>query len=436
MRAISYRLARELRSRWAGMVVLTLLVAAVTATVVTFAAGAQRTVSAPARYADAVGGGLDATVTQEHGGRPRADEVRSLPVVTGVDAYTFLFGGLVPESGQPLDAAVFAGSPVGSGRVVEGRAASPDAEGEFVANPELVKALGLELGDHVQLVTFTQAQADGGAFGVAAPAGPSLTGTLVGVVAGPQGIEDQTPVAIFSPKLLEREEIGVSLTIMAVRLADGTSLDDLRARLDTLPASDDLSVKPYTLISTDLRRAVTTQGRALWILAVVAGIAAIAALGQLVSRQTRLSPPERERLGTIGFTDRQALVESSARSAVPLVVGCVLGAVLAIGLSRSFPTGFVRQLEPTPGVLVQWGTFLAVAGGLFVGLLGWATAAVAGPIATERALPPLPPRWTPWPPARPARPRASACASPSRGREASEGPCGARWSASPSRWVG
>ena len=391
VRAISYRLAHGLRSRWAGIVVLSLLVAVVTAAVVTFAAGAQRTASAPTRYAHALGDGFDAAVTQEHGGRPRTDEVRSLPSVAGVDAYTFVFGGLLDDHGEPrTDALVFAGSPVGSGRVVDGRAASPEAEGEFVANPELVRALGAALGDHVQLVTFTQEQGDNGAFGVAAPAGPSLTGTLVGVVDGPQGIEDQTPLAIFSPKLLERPEIGVSLTMMSVRLADGTSLDDLRAELDTLPGSNDLSVEPYTLISTDLRRAVTTQGRALWILAVVAGIAAVAALGQVVSRQTRLSPPERERLGTIGFTDRQALFESTVRSAVPIVIGCLLGAGLAISLSRLFPTGFVRQMEPTPGVLVQWGTFLAVVGALLVGLLVWATTATAISIAEARSVRPSP----------------------------------------------
>jgi putative ABC transport system permease protein len=394
VRVISYRLARGLRSRWAGIVVLVVLVAAVTGVVITFAAGAQRTVSAPARYAHALGGGFDATVTQEHGGRPRTEEVRSLPAVTSVDAYTFVFGGLLPGPDEPpADALVFAGSPAGSGRVVDGRAASPDVEGEFVANPELMKALGLHLGDHLQLVTLTQEQADAGDFqpgGAVKPAGPSLMGTLVGVVDGPQGIDDQSPVAIFSPKLLERPEIGVSLTFINVHLADGTSLDDLRADLDTLPGSNDLSVKPFTLIGNDLRRAVTTQGRALWILAIVAGIAAVTALGQLVSRQTRLSPPERERLGTIGFTDRQALVESTARSAVPIVVGCLLGAVLAIALSRLFPTGFVRQMEPAPGVLVQWGTFLAVVGALLVGLLVWATTATAISIAEARSVRPSP----------------------------------------------
>jgi hypothetical protein len=395
VRPIRYRLARGLRSRWAAIVVLSLVVAVVTGAVITFAAGAQRTVSAPSRYADALGGGFDATVTQVHGGRPRTEEVRSLPAVTSVDAFSFVFGGLLrdPDEQPGGDVYVFAGSPVGSGRVVQGRAASPDVESEFVANPELMKAFDLQLGDHLQLVTLTQEQADAGDFepgGGVKPAGPSLTGTLVGVVDGPQGIEDQTPVAIFSPKLLERTQMGVSQTIMAVRLADGASLDDLRAELDTLSGSNDLSVEPFTLIGTDLRRAVTTQGRALWILAIVAGLAAVAALGQVVSRQTRLSPPERERLATIGFTDRQALVESTMRAAVPIAIGCLLGAAIAIVSSRVFPTGFVRQIEPTPGVLVQWGTFLAVVGALLVGLLLWATIATAISIADVRRVRPSP----------------------------------------------
>ena len=59
------------------------------------------------------------------------------------------------------------------------------------------------------------------------------------------------------------------------------------------------------------------QASGLWILAAVAAIAAIAVLGQVMTRQVRPTQEERERLSAIGFTKSQILAEASARGGHP-----------------------------------------------------------------------------------------------------------------------
>ncbi len=392
MKAVAYRLRGTLRTRWTTTLVLTAIVAVMCGLVITFAAGAQRTTSAPARYTQSVGGAFDAQVTQEEGGRPRTDEIRALPGVASADSYTFVFGGLVvPGAPESMETLVFAGSQLAVGaELVSGRAADPAVEGEFVATPSFVKQAGAHLGDQFELVTFTQEQGDSGAYGVAPPAGPSLTATLVGVVDGPGTIEDPTPLAVFAPALLERPDIGVSQTRIVVRLDDGVSVEQFHAALDTLPDSTGLSIGPAQVISAQMERAVDTQGRGLWILAIVSGIAAIAVLGQIITRQVRLSIAERQQLAAIGYTEGEALAESVLRASLPIVAGCVLGAISSVAFSGIFPTGFIRQIEPQPGLRVESATTLVAVAVLIAALLLWTAASLVLARSDIRSVRPSP----------------------------------------------
>lgn len=381
-----------LRSRWGTTLVLTAIVAVMAGLVITFASGAQRTISVPDRYTRSVGGAFSAEVTQEENGRPRTEEVRSLPGVASADSYTFVFGGLTfAGSDAHTDSLVFSGSQLAIGaKLVRGRAADPAVEGEFVATPAFVEGAGAELGDQFELATYTQEQGDRGEYGVTQPAGPKLTATLVGIADGPGTIEDPTPVAVFSSALLERSEIGASQTKIVVRLDKGVDLEQLRAELGTLPDSTELSIGPAEMISAQMRRAINTQGRGLWIVAIVAGIASIAVLGQVITRQVRLSIAERQLLAAIGFTEGQVLAESVARASPPVVFGCVLGAISSVAFSGIFPTGFIRQIEPEPGVLVMWVVTLVAAAALAVALLLWTAVSLALARSDIRSVRPSP----------------------------------------------
>ncbi|MEO8265273.1 MAG: FtsX-like permease family protein [Ilumatobacteraceae bacterium] len=380
MKAVIFRLRSTLRARWAATVGLTLVIAAVCGVIIAFAAGAQRTVSAPDRYVAAVGGGFDGIVTQEEGGPLRISEVLALPDVESAESYTFIFGGLThPEAPtESFDTLVFAGTAGGLGeRLVDGRLPNPATGNEFVGSTKFAATSGLAFGDKVQLVTYTQEQGDANEFGTAAPAGPTETATYVGVISGPASLEDGQPTVMFSTKLLETPGIGVSQSQISVRLRDGVGLDEFRTRLDTLPDSASLSLDRSELISPEIRRGINTQGRGLWLLALVASLAAVAVLGQVLTRHVRLPPSEMRPLSAIGFTDRQVLVEAMIRAALPATVGTLLGAGLAVSVSGRFPTGFVRTVEPHPGVLVQWGVLLAASAILILALLLWTLSALA-----------------------------------------------------------
>ncbi|HEX8771820.1 MAG TPA: FtsX-like permease family protein, partial [Acidimicrobiales bacterium] len=381
MRAVRYRMSRVLRAQWRAVVVLALIVGAVAGAVLAFAVGAERTSSAPDRYVSARGGSFDGEIEQESG-RPRAPEVAALPGAASVTPITFVFGALAKADGSPApEGIVFSGSPFAfGGRVVAGRPLDPASKGEFVASRTFADAQGVAIGDRFNLVTLTQDQADRagfGAFEAEGPRGPSLDAVLVGIVDSPNELDDPTPVAVFPPSLLDNPELGVSATIMSVRLRPGTDLAAFRSQLDTLPQGATLSLRPAELISSEIRTAVQGQARALWLLTAVAAVAAIVVLGQLISRSVRLPVEERQRLEAIGFSRAQVLAESTGRAAVPIVAGTVIAVGVGVGLSTFFPTGFVRRIEPYPGVLVNPTVLALCATGLLAAQLLWSFAAVA-----------------------------------------------------------
>ena len=177
---------------------------------------------------------------------------------------------------------------------------------------------------------------------------------------------------------------------MNVDLRPGVDLATLRAELDADPALAALSLEPGTLISEPVRDAVQAQARGLWILAAVAAIAAIAVLGQVMTRQVRPTQEERERLSAIGFTRPQILADAVVRAVIPITIGSLLGAAVAVLGSDQFPFGFVRVLEPTPGIRVDWTVLLAGAALFIVALTLWTVAALAFSGRPKRAVRPSP----------------------------------------------
>jgi hypothetical protein len=392
MAAIIYRLRCVLRTRWVSVVIVTATVGIVSAVVVAVAAGAHRTATAPDRYTSSSGTSFDGLVTQEHGGPPRTRELAALSTVESASSFTFVFGGLVdPTAGDPLDALVFSGSydPLAV-QLVSGRDANSTVEHEFVATRSFVDLAGAELGDVFDLVTLTQEQADAEGFLVSDPQGPQLTIELVGIVDGPVQLDDPTPIAMVSPALLDRPDLGIALTMVAVDLRPEFDLSELRSELEGLPDSVGLQLEPGRPISDDVRRAVQIQARGLWLLAGATGLAAVIVLGQLITRQVRPTPSERQRLTAIGFTRAQVVGVAAAHALVPIVVGSFLGAGLAIIPSSAFPFGFVRVVEPDPGTRVDAGVLSGTAVTIIVVLSLWVIASLTMTPSTGRSIHPSP----------------------------------------------
>jgi hypothetical protein len=379
VRAVVYRLRRLLRSQWRSMLGLCLTVAAAGGAVLALAVGAERTASAPDRYISASEIRYDGEVEQE-AGAPRTAEVAALPGVAVVEPFTFVFGGLSRADGSPApDALVFAGSHRAFGlRIVEGREPDPARPDEFVGTRSFAAGGDVAVGDRFRLATISQEQADRSgyeAFFKEDPEGPSLDAVLVGIADGPVQINDPTPLVVMPPSLIDRGA-GIASTHMSVRLRPGTDLDAFRARLDTLPGGDALRLRPEQLISPEVRAAVDGQAQGFWVLTAVGMAAAVVVLGQLLTRNARLSVEEAPRLEAIGFTKGQRLAESMGRAAVPVLAGAVLGVAVAVAVSPVFPTGFVRRIEPHPGLRANVPVLAAATVALVLALLVWTAGAL------------------------------------------------------------
>ena len=391
MGGVTYRLRSVLRRRWARTLAVTSIVAAVCSIVITIAAGAHRTATAPDRYTSASTLTADGIVTQEKGGRPQTNEVAALPGVAAIDGVTFVFGGIAgPRADELSNVLLFTGSPRAVGAaLVSGRLAAPDNEHEFVATQSFFDEAHASLGDSFDFAALSQDQADKNGF-TGEPQGPRFAATLVGVVDGPGKLDDSTPLIVVSPALLDEPDLGIKVTMMAVDLRPGVDLSQFRAQLDTLPDGAGLSLRAAALISDEVRRAVQTQARGLWLLALATAIAAVAALGQLITRQVRPTRAERERLTAVGFTNTQVIAEAMGQAMVPITLGALLGAAVAVAPSGVFPTGFVRVIEPSPGLLVDWEVLAGGAVVFIVALALWTLVSLTLTGSTVRSALPSP----------------------------------------------
>jgi hypothetical protein len=345
---IGYRLRSWGRTRWRTAVALALVVALAGGVALALLAGAVRTITAPDRYSRWRGALYDVNIMQNNG-KPRLAELDALPATGRLDAATFVFGGLDVQNIN-AQALIFAGSigPLGA-RLVQGRLPEPTRPDEFVVTRNFFRHIHAHLGDHLDLVTFTQAQADASGFDAQNPAGPKIRGTLVGVIDGPSDLDDNSQLALFPRSLLDQGDIGTSGTVVVAALTPGSTMADLRQQLSALPGCDTFSLQKAEWVDAIVRKAVSAQGQGLAILGIIVAVATVVVLGQLFARQLRLGDDERAVLLSVGLSRRQVVAEPVGRAAIAAVAGAIAAAVVAYLGSGFFPVDFVRRIEPHPG---------------------------------------------------------------------------------------
>ncbi len=389
MTVVASWLRHGFRHRWLSLVVLGLLVAVATTMVLTASAGARRGESAVDRLLSITEPATAVVLPNQPGFDWAA--VRKLPeveAVTTFPAYTSLTfagigdGGLTAFVPADSEAMRTIERPV----VLEGRLADPARADEAVITPDFVATSGKGVGDSLTMELLTPAQADANfvAGEVGAPAGPRVQLRIVGVVRSfwyVDGVGGPGSV-IPSPGVVDRYRAnllgssdGAPLNAL-VRLRQGErDLPGFRRHLSSVSGRPDIDVLDRGDAARHARDVIAFESECLLAFGLAVLLAAAVVIGQVLARHAASVVPELHTLRALGVTARQAVMCGAAGPGAAVVTGTAAGALGAVVASRWLPFGAAANLEPKPGVDIDW--LVLGIGGLLIALVGIGAAAAA-----------------------------------------------------------
>lgn len=380
-RALGYRLRADVRRSLPSVVALAVLIAVLGGMTLATLAGAFRTSTAYDRFLEEVN--APELLISPPGGpgadpRPFYAAVADLPGVRGVrrlagmplvaQAEKWSERPVGPLARIGVHAPVDAGSggvAAGRPRLVAGRLPDPSRAEEVLVSERLATASGLGVGDRIDAVLLTSAQAE--AMLVASPDdGPAIRLVVTGIGV----LYDE--VIPFSDLNSQGSMVGTAA--LAAMSADPTDWYYEGAHVDLDPGFDpaavaasieELALRPELgtggpVFISDEQASTEQVSDALQPLAVgllvAAGAIAVVAMvvaGQAVGRVTRAGQEEVAAHRAIGLRPVDRVVFALARAACIGVLGA-LGAVTVATLgSGLFPIGIARAAEPHPGLRVD-----------------------------------------------------------------------------------
>jgi hypothetical protein len=393
-------LRSELRRRWRSLLVLALLVALATATVLAAVAGARRGQSAFGRlWARTLP--ATATVLPNQPGFDWA-KVRALPEVSALSMFPVTFGFAVDccrgagTGFPPADSEITRTleRPV----MLAGRLFSPRRVDEVVVTPKFVASYGKGVGDTLALHLPSPRQVNAGYDGsTGPPRGPIIWARIVGVGRTPWGLDADSPGqsggVLASPALFTHYRANIMGTSgqtyvnALVRLKGGAAaIPAFRADLARVTGRSDIDVwNNLANFGEPTRKVTGYEAACLLAFALAALVAAVFLVGQSVARYVSATVADLQVLQAVGMTRRQAVAAASAAPFLAGAAGATAGFAGAVVASRWMPIGLAAIVEPHPGVDVDWlvlGTGWVIAPLLVLG--GSAAAAAAALTAGRR----------------------------------------------------
>jgi hypothetical protein len=360
----------EVRRRGVSLVVLALLVAVSTATVLTATAGARRGDTALDRLEAQALPSTVAVLPNQPGFN--WNKVEALPEVAVVSRFPVTFAFVVdccqaassdfamidPSYGTTIERPV----------IIAGRRFDPSRADEVVVTPQFLATYHKRLGDTLTLDLATPKQINqefDGSQG--APAGPHVRARIVGVGNtiwdsvngnGP----GQHGAVIASPGLYARYPANVAGTNgqayfnALIRLKGGAAaIPAFRADLARVTGRSDIDVLGIQSNWVDpIRRLIQYESACLLAFAVAALVAALFLVGQAVARYTSATMADLGVLQAVGMTSRQVVAAAAAAPLLASAAGATLGVAGAIVASRWMPIGAASYLEPHPGIDADW----------------------------------------------------------------------------------
>jgi hypothetical protein len=359
----------EARGRRATIAVIIGVAALVSGATLTAAAGAHRTATVVDRMLaqvdmPAYAVGTYQTVNAGDPDRLRAGE-DALEQLSGVDqaiAMSNIYVAIGPADGSwylsigtTLD-----GRYLESGwtpPVREGRPPAVDGRGEVAFDAATASRLGLEVGDEFVAPTISAETTEALITGQASEAvadGPEIPFTVVGIFR--ESITDDPSFGFGLASPDTAAYLGQAGASEAYFQFDGDDDVDTRAAVDAVQtamgglayfADPDLELGP-------VRSTIDIIAAGLAIFAVLAAVAGVIALGQVVGRQVADGGRVAGVARALGMRDRETALALALPPSLAGGLGIVVGAIVAVGLSPIFPTGLGRRAEPDPGVRIDW----------------------------------------------------------------------------------
>jgi len=360
MGAVWLRLRAELRQRWRGWLALAVLLGLIGGVAVTAAAGARRTDTAYSRFLRA-SHAADLLVTPARSGfHGYFRALARLPEVSSLAPAMFLQmavpgPGASPFSGMAAQASPYGGEGISVDRVkiVAGRIFNPADPHAVMINQQLADREHLRPGGTLHLIGYPQrgpnpdiAHAVRLAFRVSAIV--IFDAQIVSAARErpqpwlllSQAFARTRLAASFNP-------VGGGASVLLRLGADAAAALAARYRVGNAEVIN---------LATDhaaAERAIRPQAAALAVFAALAGLIALALIGQLLSRQLVLDSAEFPILRTLGMTRSRLAALSLARAAVVTITGAAAAVGVAIAASPLMPVGAARAAEPSPGIEVN-----------------------------------------------------------------------------------
>ncbi|MBO3748767.1 FtsX-like permease family protein [Streptosporangiaceae bacterium NEAU-GS5] len=353
----------ELRRRWRSLLVLTLLLAFSTGTVLSAVAGARRGLSAVDRLLATT---LPTTVVVLPN-QPGFDwsKVRNLPEVEALTGFAVSGFGV---DGLPWGANAFPAADDEVWRtierpvVLEGRMPDMTKVDEVVVSSRFPGTYHKSVGDHVTLRLLAPDQLAAQGDDVV-PRGRAIDATIVGVIRSPWfadhgndgGFVAATSAlyATYPGSIVSKEQGYVNAL---VRLKGGQSaVRAFRADMAKVTGRTDIDVwSMEQRFVAPWRKLTSFEGSSLLAFGLAALVAAIVLVGQSVARYAAATTADLRLLRPLGMTPRQVMAAASAAPLVAAVAGATAGVAAAIVVSDWTPLGSAALQEPAPGIDIDW----------------------------------------------------------------------------------
>ena len=392
----------ELRRRWRGAAAVGLVLGIGFAAVLAAAAGARRTDTAFPRMLAANGGTQLLVSSTNEDALARRRLYERVGALDGVDRIGLLAAielvpmrvpkgtGTAVESCANLSVDGVVGYELDRPNVLEGRLPRPDRSDEILVTDRYADTFGVGVGDRLELV-LPRGDRIPAVGEVTAADGPIIPATIVGIGTlatqiVPVSDLEAAPIIVAPPALGQRyapDPRSWCFDGAVLALKPDVDVDRMVAEIDRLSGSDGGAlVQNRASNHAEVRRAIQPQVTALWLFAVVAAVATLLVVAQILGRQLQqVAASSASVWRALGATRPQRRVLVAAPTLVTALVGGGVALGGAVLLSGRFPIGPARLAETQRGTELHAG--IDIGGAAVAALAALVVGAVAAVITTH-----------------------------------------------------